>query len=154
MSWKTHIVIFLDITDGEEIYLMNQKIAVHRELILYILFGLLTTMINVTSYTVFLTWHINIQVAVVLSWFLAVLAAYITNKIWVFTTTTSSFHAVFRELILFFSARIMTLFVEMVIIWFGVTLLQQDPLLWKIIDNIVVVLVNYYFSKLVIFKKV
>lgn len=133
---------------------MNQKIAVHRELILYILFGLLTTMINVTSYTVFLTWHINIQVAVVLSWFLAVLAAYITNKIWVFTTTTSSFHDVFRELILFFSARMMTLFVEMVIIWFGVTLLQQDPLLWKIIDNIVVVLVNYYFSKLVIFKKV
>lgn len=49
-------------------------------------------------------------------------------------------------------ARLATLVVEMVIIWFGVQLLNQDPIVWKIIDNIVVIILNYIISKLIVFK--
>lgn len=129
-----------------------QRINQYRTVMLYLIFGVLTTIINILSYYMLLEWHVNIQVAVVISWLLSILFAYSTNKIWVFQSSSQSFRGIIREMSLFFSARVITLLVEMIIIWFGVQLLRQNPIVWKVIDNIVVVLVNYIFSQRVIFQ--
>ncbi|MGO3318468.1 MAG: GtrA family protein [Leuconostoc carnosum] len=129
-----------------------QRINQYRTVMLYLIFGVLTTIINILSYYMLLEWHANIQVAVVISWLLSILFAYSTNKIWVFQSSSQSFRGIIREMSLFFSARVITLLVEMIIIWFGVQLLRQNPIVWKVIDNIVVVLVNYIFSQRVIFQ--
>ena len=124
----------------------------YKALILYGIFGVTTTIINVVSYALMLLIGINVQVAVVVSWLLAVIVAYLTNRVWVFNSGASTNIELLREFISFMLARLATLIVEMLIIWFGVQLLDQDPIIWKIIDNIVVILLNYVISKQIVFK--
>ena len=124
----------------------------YKALILYGIFGVTTTIINVVSYALLLFIGINVQIAVVVSWLLAVIVAYLTNRVWVFNSGAVTKLELLREFISFMLARLATLVVEMVIIWFGVQLLNQDPIVWKIIDNIVVIILNYIISKLIVFK--
>ena len=131
---------------------MFARFEKYKALILYGLFGVATTIINVVSYALLLFVGINVQIAVVVSWLLAVIVAYFTNRVWVFNSGAVTKLELLREFISFMLARLATLVVEMVIIWFGVQLLNQDPIVWKIIDNIVVIILNYIISKLIVFK--
>lgn len=131
---------------------MFARFEKYKALILYGIFGVTTTIINVVSYALLLFIGINVQIAVVVSWLLAVIVAYFTNRIWVFNSGAVTKLELLREFISFMLARLATLVVEMVIIWFGVQLLNQDPIVWKIIDNIVVIILNYIISKLIVFK--
>ena len=101
----------------------------YKALILYGIFGVTTTIINVVSYALMLLIGINVQVAVVVSWLLAVIVAYLTNRVWVFNSGASTNIELLREFISFMLARLATLIVEMLIIWFGVQLLDQDPII-------------------------
>lgn len=131
---------------------MFARFEKYKALILYGIFGVTTTIINVVSYALLLFIGINVQIAVVISWLLAVIVAYFTNRVWVFNSGAVTKLELLREFISFMLARLATLVVEMVIIWFGVQLLNQDPIVWKIIDNIVVIILNYIISKLIVFK--
>ncbi|MBJ7687810.1 GtrA family protein [Weissella confusa] len=131
---------------------MFARFEKYKALILYGIFGVTTTIINVVSYALLLFVGINVQIAVVFSWLLAVIVAYLTNRVWVFNSGAVTKLELLREFISFMLARLATLVVEMVIIWFGVQLLNQDPIVWKIIDNIVVITLNYIISKLIVFK--
>ena len=131
---------------------MFARFEKYKALILYGIFGVTTTIINVVSYALFLFVGINVQIAVVVSWLLAIIVAYLTNRVWVFNSGAVTKVELLREFISFMLARLATLVVEMVIIWFGVQLLNQDPIVWKIIDNIVVIILNYIISKLIVFK--
>ena len=131
---------------------MFERLKKYKALILYGIFGVTTTIINVVSYALLLFIGINVQIAVVVSWLLAVIVAYFTNRVWVFNSGAVTKLELLREFISFMLARLATLVVEMVIIWFGVQLLNQDPIVWKIIDNIVVIILNYIISKLIVFK--
>ena len=131
---------------------MFARFEKYKALILYGIFGVTTTIINVVSYALLLFIGINVQIAVVVSWLLAVIVAYFTNRVWVFNSGAVTKLELLREFISFMLARLATLGVEMVIIWFGVQLLNQDPIVWKIIDNIVVIILNYIISKLIVFK--
>ena len=131
---------------------MFARFEKYKALILYGIFGVTTTIINVVSYALLLFIGINVQIAVVFSWLLAVIVAYLTNRVWVFNSGAVTKLELLREFISFMLARLATLVVEMVIIWFGVQLLNQDPIVWKIIDNIVVIILNYIISKLIVFK--
>ena len=131
---------------------MFARFEKYKALILYGIFGVTTTIINVVSYALLLFIGINVQIAVVVSWLLAVIVAYFTNRVWVFNSGAVTKLELLRESISFMLARLATLVVEMVIIWFGVQLLNQDPIVWKIIDNIVVIILNYIISKLIVFK--
>lgn len=131
---------------------MFARFEKYKALILYGIFGVTTTIINVVSYALLLFVGINVQIAVVFSWLLAVIVAYLTNRVWVFNSGAVTKLELLREFISFMLARLATLVVEMVIIWFGVQLLNQDPIVWKIIDNIVVIILNYIISKLIVFK--
>lgn len=144
---------------------MKEKIVKYREIIMYLIMGGLTTVVSWGTYTLF-TWilpivneDILVLIANVLSWVFAIVFAYITNKIWVFESKSWEKHFLLKELGLFVSARLLTGILEMVavpgLVWLGLnqTIFGIPGMLSKVIVSIVVVLLNYIFSKLFIFKK-
>ncbi len=125
----------------------------YQSQIAYLFFGGVTTVINLVVFAVAnYWWHWNYQVATILAWILSVLVAYITNKLWVFSSHVSGFKGILKEMTSFFGFRILTLFFEMIIMFVGITLLHGNAMLVKIIDQIIVVVSNYFFSKWYIFK--
>ena len=100
--------------------------------------------------------HWNYQLANIIAWFVSVLVAYLTNKVWVFGSHYTTFRAFIVEFIKFYFYRALTLLIDIVFMYVGVTLLGFDSaiqqLVVKILDNVVVVIANYIFSKWLIFK--
>ncbi len=133
----------------------------YKEIINYLIFGVLATVISLFSkymllFTIFDASNaLQLQIAIIISWILAVLFAYFTNRKFVFESTSNN---KFKEFISFIIARILTLFLEMAIMWFFVTLLKLDSdlyvVIFTIIAQVAVIVCNYIFSKLFIFKKV
>lgn len=125
----------------------------YKELILYLIFGMLTVMVNLVSYYILTrVGEFQIYAANIISWFIAVLFAYITNKIFVFKSKELKMKFIFKEATSFFVARILTCIIELLIIYIGVNLMAQNDLFIKIISNIIVIIINYIFSKVVIFR--
>ena len=131
---------------------MRTTFRKYREVIAYLFFGGLTTFVNIVVFAI-LEKVMNYQVANILAWVGSVLFAYITNKLWVFTSRTKNKNELLKEISSFFLFRGLSLLMDIVIMWIGISLLHGNPLLTKIIDNVVVVIANYVFSKFYIFKK-
>ena len=125
----------------------------YYSLIFYIFFGIVTTIINISTYLLLLSVNLNNHISVVISWFLSVVFAYVSNKLWVFDSNFIFNNGLVIEFCPFLLTRITTLFLEMIIIWYGVQYLCQSPVVWKFIDNVFVVIINYLISKLIIFRK-
>lgn len=126
----------------------------YKEVILYVFFGGMTTVVNLVSYALFTrVMAINDYIAVFLSWVLAVFFAYITNKIWVFESKKNDAKSLFKEITAFTSARVATLGLEYVIMFIGVDMLFINDMVVKIFAQVLVIVANYIFSKLFIFKK-
>lgn len=126
----------------------------YKEQILYVLFGAFTTVVNIVTFAVCADMlHVGTYVSNLIAWILSVAFAYITNKIWVFESHTTDFKGVMREVISFVGARILTLGMDMVIMYIGIDIMHINQLITKILANIVVIVANYIFSKLFIFKK-
>lgn len=159
----------------------------YREIIMYLIFGVGTTVVSFLSYFIFEIiiptvsfWGITIEhttTANVLSWICAVLFAFVTNKIWVFESKSWKPAIAFKELVLYLSSRIATGFIE----WFGLPLILKigencalngtdgffakifillsqplfgsEGLIAKITVSVIVVILNYVFSKLLIFRR-
>lgn len=125
----------------------------YKSVISYLFWGVITTLVNIISYIIFdRVFHVNYQVSTVIAWFLSVLTAYVTNKLWVFNSKTETTAELLSEMTKFFTMRVATLLIEMFIMWIGVSLLKWDSILVKIIDNVVVVVSNYFFSKILVFR--
>lgn len=126
----------------------------YEESILYLFFGGATFVVSVVTYALFsAALHWEYTLAYVASWFLAVLFAYLTNRIWVFRSKVTDMAGVFREVWQFYLTRIVTGVLGWLILAFGVRILHQNDLLWNGIQNIFVILANYVLSKLYIFKE-
>ncbi|CAK1229547.1 Putative flippase GtrA (transmembrane translocase of bactoprenol-linked glucose) (GtrA) [Fructobacillus fructosus] len=126
----------------------------YEESILYLFFGGATFVVSVVTYSLFsAALHWEYTLAYVASWFLAVLFAYLTNRIWVFRSKVTDMAGVFREVWQFYLARIVTGVIGWLILAFGVRILHQNDLVWNGIQNIFVILANYVLSKLYIFKE-
>lgn len=131
----------------------------YKEVILYLIFGVLTTIVSLSTKYILLFIFldakdpIQLQTSIVVSWIIAVIFAYFTNRIFVFKSTNQ---AKVKEFINFIMARISTLFLEMFIMWFFVTLLKLNSdlyvIIFTIISQIAVIVANYIFSKLFVFK--
>lgn len=124
----------------------------YNSIIAYLFWGVVTTLVNIG---VFMLWYHaggNYQVGTVLAWFLSVLVAFFSNKVWVFNSHYTGVSDTLREMLSFFGARLLTLVIDIVITWLGISILHWDVLVVKIIDNVVVVLANYVFSKLFVFR--
>ncbi|KRK36604.1 GtrA family protein [Levilactobacillus parabrevis] len=126
----------------------------YKSVIAYLFFGGLTTLVNLVVFFVTATmWGWNYQIATAMAWFVSVLFAYVTNRVWVFHSHFTTFEALWREIITFFSVRAATLIMDEGIMWIGVSLLSQNEMLTKLVDQVIVVLANYFFSKWFVFRK-
>lgn len=125
-----------------------------KEQINYIIFGVFTTLVNYLVY-LGLTRLLNTEVipATIIAWVLAVLFAYITNKKFVFASNSFNFAQVTKEIASFFSLRIVSGIFEVVCMYIFVSVLQFNDIIIKLIVNIAVIILNYIFSKLIVFRK-
>ena len=144
------------------------KIFFNKETVLYLLFGLLTTVVSFTSLKIFdiLFGKDLYLLSNTLSWFLSVSFAYITNKLFVFESKSLSFSVIKKEIPSFFGARVLSYFVEQGGLWllmeellfkekvFDFVVLKLSGLMTaKLAVSVFVVIINYFLSKLIFFKK-
>ena len=132
----------------------------YEEIINYLIVGVLTTVVSVAVkfgllFTVLdRTKEMQLQAAVIISWICAVAFAYITNRIFVFHSNSKQY---LKEITTFVSGRIVTLLMDMFIMWFFINLLKLDSDLWVVIvtmiSQVVVTVSNYVLSKVFVFKK-
>ena len=132
----------------------------YEEIINYLIVGVLTTVVSlVVKWGLLFTIldpknSVQLQVAVVISWIAAVVFAYITNRIFVFKSKSKK---ILKEITSFFGARLLSLGLEMLIMWFFVTFLKLNSdlwvLMWTMVAQILVIIFNYIFSKLFVFRK-
>ena len=126
----------------------------YKEVINYLFFGGCTFLVSVISFYLFnKVLFLNEHVSNILSWILAVLFAYITNKAFVFESKTNTKEELLKEIASFFGARLFTLGVEELILLIFVNLLKFDAILIKVFAQVIVILANYVLSKLFVFKK-
>lgn len=146
---------------------------INREVLLYLLFGALTTVVSTVMFylpdklfgligyrgVVYYITHIETEKgfaymeANVISWICAVTFAYVTNKRFVFESEGTDKKTVLREMATFYGGRLATLGVDMLLMFLLVTLLSMHSLLAKIIVQVVIVVLNYFISKWVVFRK-
>ena len=126
----------------------------YKEQILYILFGVFTTVVNIVVFAICADMmHLDTYISNFAAWVMAVTFAYITNKLWVFESKTTDAKELFREIVSFTGARVLTLGIDMVLMFVGVDILHINKLIVKVLANVVVIVSNYVLSKLFIFKK-
>jgi len=124
-----------------------------KEVILYLVFGVLTTLVNIIVFTLlYRTLGVGTVASNVAAWVLSVLFAYVTNRTFVFESKAAGAKAVIIEAIGFFSGRIMTGLLDTVIIYVSVDILAMDDLVMKILSNVLVVILNYVISKFIVFR--
>ena len=132
----------------------------YEEVINYLIVGVLTTIVSIgVKYGLLFTVldassGIQLQAAILISWICAVTFAYVTNRIFVFKSKSKE---IMKEVCSFFGARVLTLVMEMVIMWFFVTLLKMDSdmwvAFWTLVTQVLIMAGNYILSKLFVFKK-
>lgn len=127
----------------------------YKEVVLYLIFGVLTTLVSLLTYyglTITLldpNDAFKLQLANIIAWVISVLFAFFTNKIFVFESKNSTI----KELPKFFGLRIITLLLDMLIMYIGVTRLLFNDKIVKLFSETFVIISNYIFSKLIVFKK-
>lgn len=144
---------------------MNDKIHnlikkfLNKETISYLIFGVLTTIINIVVF-----WFAERELALIMSedaaslvgnviaWVISVAFAFVTNKLFVFESKSMAFKVVMAELTGFVIARLLSLAFDEGFMFVAIVLLGMNSLLAKIISNVFVVIINYVLSKFFIFK--
>lgn len=131
----------------------------YKEVIMYLIFGVATTLVNWIVYSLLMkTSVINMTVSNAIAWFMAVVFAYITNKIFVFESKSWNPAEVWKEVVKFFGARIATGVIEIgglpLLYYIGVkqSIFGVEGFLAKILVSVIVVILNYVFSKIFVFS--
>ncbi len=136
--WKTWVSLFIK----------------HKEVCMYILFGGLTTLINLIVYDLLTEKAgVSILLATLVSWIISVLFAFVTNKLFVFESKNYSSSAWIKEGIKFFSARLFSLGIEEVFMLVCCNLLHFNDKICKILAQALIAILNYFLGKLVVFEK-
>ena len=132
----------------------------HREGMRYLIFGALSTIVNILTYALFASVILKalpskeaiVNLSEIIAFIVALIFAYVTNKLYVFESKTTSFRELIKEMTSFTSCRVVTEIISILMmnaaIWFSI-----NDILMKVIANIVVIILNFVFSKLIIFKK-
>ena len=130
-----------------------KNIFFNKEAFMYLIFGLLTTVVDyIVALLCFHGAGFGQITSNNIAWLVSVAFAYITNKLFVFESKSFQGRVLFKEIVSFLSARIITLIMADIIIW-GASELNTDFLTAKIVSSVVVIVANYIFSKLIIFRK-
>ena len=147
---------------------IKNLIIKYKELIIYILFGLCNTVVNLGSYKL-LSMILGLELYLVsngIAWFITVVFAFVTNKLFVFESKSWKMNLVFKESVSFFAARVLSFFIEEAGLFalvdlagmksFSIDILSftiGGDMIAKLAIAVVVVIWNYVFSKFVIFRK-
>jgi putative flippase GtrA len=129
------------------------KKIVNRETVTYIIAGVLTTIVNFISYESLFRLGFKNLTANAIAWVIAVTFAYIVNKKQVFLSKSNSVNDEARKVSKFFGARLITLGVEQVGMYIFIDVLGFYRLLVKAVIAVIVIILNYIFSKIFIFNK-
>ncbi|MGN1159211.1 MAG: GtrA family protein [Lachnospiraceae bacterium] len=127
----------------------------YRELIVYLIVGVLTTVVSWITYAI-CTLIMNVdnpvimQIAVVIRWVAGVVFAYFTNRAFVFRSKNPN---MLKEAISFTSSRVVTLFLDMFVMWFLPTIYHVDDWIATFVSAVLVTITNYIFSKFIVFRK-
>lgn len=133
---------------------MKALLLKYKEVILYLVFGVLTTLVNFIVYFICTdVLHLNYLLSNGISWVVAVLFAYFTNRKWVFESKVSGMQAILREITTFVGCRLFSGVIDMGIMFVGVDVLGISDDITKLFTQVIVVVLNYIFSKLIIFRK-
>lgn len=140
----------------------------YEELIMYVVFGALTTLVNFAAFMLFskLLGEDLYLVTNGIAWIISVIFAYITNKLFVFQSKSFEMKVLIKEIPEFFLARVFSFLVEEAGMWLFIDLLKfskislaimgfelTGQLIAKLILAVIVVIMNYFFSKFIIFKE-
>lgn len=135
----------------------------HRAVLLYVFFGGMTTVIDWA--VCFVLYRVGaeamdanrllIHVFDVIGWICAVLFAFVTNRIWVFQSERHGFLPIMGELAAFAGGRVLTLALQegILLLWYNLLQSEQSPFLLRIIVSVIVVVLNYFISKWIVFRK-
>ena len=125
----------------------------YKEALLYLFFGGCTTLINILTFFICRQLKLSIDASNIIAWTIAVVFAFVTNKLFVFDSKNMDKKVVFKETVSFFVARVISLGIDSGLLHLMIDFMKINELISKIVSNIVVIIVNYIFSKLFIFKK-
>ncbi len=147
---------------------IKKLITEYREQLVYIFFGLLTTAVNLITFHLFqiILGDRYYLISNIIAWSLSVAFAYITNKIWVFESRLWTKRVLLKEIPSFVSARIFSFFIEEMGLYLLVDCLSMKTytlsvagveiygsMIAKVLLAAIVVVLNYVFSKFIIFRK-
>ena len=123
-----------------------------REIVRYVFFGALTTLVNLVVFYGLLLLKINHNAANVVSIIVAILFAYFVNFRYVFCSKCDSLKEHLFSLLRFVGARLFSMVVEVGGVWLLVDVLSQNPMVGKLLTQALVIVLNYIFSKFFVFK--
>lgn len=134
--------------------MIRSLITKYWDILTYLVFGVLTTVVNYVVYLpVYNLLGLSAALSNAIAWVVAVAFAYLTNKPFVFKSHDWSKETVIPELTKFVSCRVASGAMETLILLVAVDLLGSNGNIWKLLTQVMVVVLNYVFSKLIVFKK-
>lgn len=119
----------------------------------YLFFGGCTTMVNMISFYILRQMKIGLNIANTMSIILAIVFAYAVNSKYVFQKKYEQIKEYVESFIKFISARAVTMVIEVIGVWLLVEMITLQEMLGKLIIQFIVIILNYVFSKLFVFKK-
>lgn len=132
---------------------MIKLLIKYKGIILYFFFGGCTTMINIITYYICArVFGLSTEISTIVAWLLSVLFAYLTNKQFVFESKSWNKKILLKEMFSFFTCRVLTGVLDLVIMMAGVIWLHLYDIGVKIFSNLLVIILNYIASKIIIFR--
>lgn len=125
----------------------------HESVLLYLIVGALTTAVSLVTQYIPKLMGFPTEVNTTVSWICAVTFAFFTNKVWVFKNESNTKKDWLGQAAAFYGARLVTYFLELGFMILTVRVLSQNEYIMKLIAQVFILIINYLFSKLVIFRK-
>lgn len=127
----------------------------NKEIILYLIFGGLTTCINIVTYTIFAKiFNVNLIVSNIIAWIVSIVFAYVVNKLFVFNSKEKTLRKILKELSSFIFARVLSLVLfDIAAFALMINIFGINDLITKLITQVLIIVFNYILSKFIIFKK-
>lgn len=133
---------------------LRSLIEKYRDVLSYLFFGVLTTVVNYLIYLpVYNFCGLSAALSNMIAWVGAVIFAFLTNKPFVFHSHDWSAKTVVPELTKFVSCRIASGVLETVILFLAVDCMNWNGNIWKLVTQVLVIIINYVGSKLLVFRK-
>lgn len=131
-----------------------QLLKKYKEVILYLVFGVLSMIISVGTFSAFVYGlRMDALTANILSWIITIIVVYFTNKKWVFEKETHGAGERIKSFVSFVVGRLATLVLEEAVLFAGINLMHLSSFWVKIAAQVLVVVSNYIISKFIVFKK-